>query len=62
MRNVIEGIVTSEMTKQRLIDAINEAFPDDEVSPSSAIAVLTTTRMTDGTTMQAFTFGKQLKL
>lgn len=61
-RNVIESVQNTQLTKKKLINLINESFPDEEVGIYGQIAHVITTKMTDGTIMQSVSFGKILSV
>lgn len=61
-RNVIKSVRGQHITKQGLVELINEMFPDDEVGKSGSIAQITTIEMTDGTINQSIVFGKILNV
>lgn len=61
-RNVIESVTSTQLTKEQLIDLIDETFPDAEVGSYGKIVTVTTTELTDGTKMQTICFGKFLEV
>lgn len=58
----MDSISTNQMTKSQLIEAINNTFPDNKISPTSKIATVITTRMRTGEKRQTLVLGLELKL
>lgn len=58
----IDAVTTHTLTKQELLNAINRTFPDTQVYPTSKIAVVTETKLRDGTKKQQVSLGLWLEV
>lgn len=57
---VLENVIHRMLTKQELIKAINQAFPDEGPDSTAPIAAIAITQLSDGTTLQSITLAKKL--
>ena len=59
---VLENVTHRMLTKQELIKAINQAFPDEDPDSTAPIAAIAITQLSDGTTLQSITLAKKLSV
>lgn len=60
--NTIDRVTTQTVTLDELIRALTKTFPSKYTSSTSKVAVVTETKLRDGTTQQTVTFGKRLQI
>lgn len=57
---IIDSVSTRAVTMKEFTNALFRTFSPNDMSPTSKTAVITETKMRDGTKQQTVTFGKPL--